>query len=625
MTLPVPGSYRKIIPILLIGVLLAMAGCATPVGVSYFNEQESYRNLTANVLTHSILSARTMQILHRAGLSEKFETDPEYVIARIHEGFPTVNETDQLFALSELSFLHASQSKKSSFYLASAIYAYAFLFSRELTPLDGFDPRFRTAVDIYNLGIAEGFGLPDSHEIELKAGKYGLPFGMLNVTADPDIFRWGSYRLKRFVGSSKLAVRGLSNVYRWPGIGAALVASTLYVPETGSNATAKVPPDVKIAVTAFMRIENPHNILKTGIVNAKLELYAPDVSTDVTIDGRTIPLEFQLSSALAYSLEGSRIYSTETKGFFFGGYNLFKDQSRFPESIFFMTPYRRGHIPVIFVHGTASSSARWAQMLNELSNDRRLWGRFQFWSFTYNTGNPILYTGGILASGIKDIIRELDPDGTDPALQEMVIIGHSQGGLLAKLTAIDSGPRFWNNLTNVSLEKIDVASETRENLRRSLFYKPLPCVKRVIFISTPHKGSYVAGGFLGKMAGKFISLPFVLLEGLKDVAIKNPQVVNVKALKDIPKSTDNMDPGSAFIRTFSSCPIADGIKTHSIISVSNPEAPKEKWTDGVVKYESAHIDGVESELIVHSGHSTQSEPQTIEEVRRILLLHIGAK
>ena len=46
--------------------------------------------------------------------------------------------------------------------------------------------------------------------------------------------------------------------------------------------------------------------------------------------------------------------------------------------------------------------------------------------------------------------------------------------------------------------------------------------------------------------------------------------------------------------------------------------------DGIVKYESAHIEGVESELVVHFGHSVQSHPQAIEEVRRILLLHGGA-
>jgi hypothetical protein len=49
----------------------------------------------------------------------------------------------------------------------------------------------------------------------------------------------------------------------------------------------------------------------------------------------------------------------------------------------------------------------------------------------------------------------------------------------------------------------------------------------------------------------------------------------------------------------------------------------EDGDDGVVEYKSAHIDGVESELIVRSGHSTQATPATIEEVRRILYDHAG--
>jgi len=80
-----------------------------------------------------------------------------------------------------------------------------------------------------------------------------------------------------------------------------------------------------------------------------------------------------------------------------------------------------------------------------------------------------------------------------------------------------------------------------------------------------------------------------------------------------------MDPKNRFIKTLAVMPIAPGVTAHSIIAVENPDDPKEKWNDGVVSYSSAHLDGVASELIVHSGHSTQSEPQTIEEVRRILL------
>jgi len=231
----------------------------------------------------------------------------------------------------------------------------------------------------------------------------------------------------------------------------------------------------------------------------------------------------------------------------------------------------------------------------------------------------------MLVNGLKELVRVLDPDGTDAALKEMVIIGHSQGGILAKFPVMDSGTRFWDNGSDVPFDRIDVSAETRAMMERSFFYKPLPFVKRVVFISTPHRGSYVAGGWIGKLSGRFIHLPFQMVDAVKEVMTRNPHVIDMSTFQGIPKSTGNMDPNSPFIKVFASVPIDPGVTAHSIISVSNINAPKEKWTDGVVQYTSAHVDYTASELVVNSGHSTQGEPETIEEIRRILLLHIGIK
>jgi hypothetical protein len=67
--------------------------------------------------------------------------------------------------------------------------------------------------------------------------------------------------------------------------------------------------------------------------------------------------------------------------------------------------------------------------------------------------------------------------------------------------------------------------------------------------------------------------------------------------------------------------VSAGVTAHSIIAVDGDE-PLDRAGDGVVKYESAHVEGVASELIVKSPHSgMQDAPATIEEVRRILLAH----
>jgi hypothetical protein len=73
--------------------------------------------------------------------------------------------------------------------------------------------------------------------------------------------------------------------------------------------------------------------------------------------------------------------------------------------------------------------------------------------------------------------------------------------------------------------------------------------------------------------------------------------------------------------TLAEIPPAKRVKTHSIIAIKGNEKPP-AGRDGIVAYRDAHLDYVDSELVVRSGHSCQQHPVTIEEVRRILLVHV---
>jgi hypothetical protein len=85
-----------------------------------------------------------------------------------------------------------------------------------------------------------------------------------------------------------------------------------------------------------------------------------------------------------------------------------------------------------------------------------------------------------------------------------------------------------------------------------------------------------------------------------------------------------MRPGNPFVQTLAASPISNGVVANSIIAVLGP-GPVAGKTDGVVAYESAHLTAAESEKIVRSSHSCQSEPDTILEVRRILLEHLATQ
>jgi len=619
------NSKQKAISCTLVtGLLISIVfftGCATPVGVTKLDPKTVQRTLTANVLSSGELSAPSVQVLNRFGLADEFHHHPAQVIAKLHAGLPGVSESDRLFTLAETSFLYAGRSNDRSYFLAAACDAYAFLFPEDQSIAPGcFDPRYRTAVDLYNRGIAEGLMSADGTEVILRSGAYKLPFGTLNLYINEAEFQWGAYRLVHFKQAAELGVRGLRNRYRWPGIGAPLTADVKPLAGIDNTAYSLIVPNIKVPVTIFLRLDDVAAGIKSGTIRGYLKLHTTEETSTVTINGSQVPLELELSSALAYTLEGSDMYKLELKGLLFSNFSLpIKNVARFRDDLFFMTPYVPGRIPVVLVHGTASSPACWAEMLNELQNDRALWGRYQFWLFTYNSGNPIAYSGGLLADALRSVVAKIDHGGKDPAIRKMVVIGHSQGGLLARLMVSDSGTRFWDQVSRLPFEQIQAAPETKKVIKRSMFYTPLPFVKRVVFISTPHHGSFFAAGWIGQLIVKFITLPGKLLNPVQEVLVRNPQALAFRSMKDIPRSIDNMDPKNQFIKTLAAMPIAPGVIAHSIIAVENPNDPREKWNDGVVSYTSAHLDGVASELIFHSGHWIQSEPQTIEEVRRILL------
>jgi len=201
------------------------------------------------------------------------------------------------------------------------------------------------------------------------------------------------------------------------------------------------------------------------------------------------------------------------------------------------------------------------------------------------------------------------------------VMGHSQGGLLTKLTVIDSGNAFWKNISDKPFDEVKLPPETRELLRAGLFLKPLPFVSEVLFLATPQRGSYLAGPqFVRRLAEYFVRLPSEMVRMGASLGTLAPAGAGLSVTR-IPTSIDNMSPSHPFIKAISEIPVSPQVTDHSIIAVDSDE-PLDQAGDGVVKYQSAHIEPVASELIVRSPHSgMQAAPATVEEVRRILLAH----
>jgi hypothetical protein len=375
--------------------LLLTTGCETPVGVERLDAVTAQRQLTANALTTHELSPSARNVLRRWVLSQRYDDDPAGAIAALHTiSTDGGGDEDEVITLAEMAYLYAEKTHQRSYFLGAAIYSFAFLFpDKGLEPPSPYDPRMRLAADLYSLGIIHGFASTDDATVEFSSGDYELPFGRVHVAVNPSGFEWHNRRVLALTPVEEVAVRGLANRYRHPGIGAPLAAATQpLVAERGMQ----VAPRMKLPMTAVLRLDAPRRQLAQRELSATLDLHNTYDVAATAIAGKTVPLEADETAVLAYTLASPEIWERELKAFFSG---VLSEST--PTQLAAIDAYRPGRIPVVFVHGTASSAGRWGDMVNDLLDDPRIRDRYQFWFFTYDSGNPVLYSAALLREALR--------------------------------------------------------------------------------------------------------------------------------------------------------------------------------------------------------------------------------
>ena len=611
---------RGLTLILLAVVCVALGACAGPIGTIRADPKVVQADLARSATTTGDPSWPTRNVLYENGLFDLFAERPEDALAQMHKlMMATQGDPAVLFALAELSYIHGRSTGLREYSLAAAVYAYAFLFPEGAGVAPGrFDPRLRIAADLYNWALAAAFASADGLEVVPQGGTMMLPFGKIEVAFDPASLRAGDRELYKFIPIAELEVYGVAMRYRWPGIGAPLAASSRPI-DASKPGRDLVAPRMQVPLTALLRIPQARRTLAQGQpLASQLELHLAWDGETVTIDGEKVPLENEPSAALALTFTNVPVMEIEMFGFLGRLTGVLKERPALVST----TPYRPGLIPVVFVHGTASSIVRWAEVFNRLEADPDLRSHYQFWFFQYDSGNPIAASALLLRDSLAAAVARLDPEGKDPALRRMVLIGHSQGGLLVKMQTISSGDQLWNAASKVPLDDLKLSPATYDLIKRGLFLEPVPGVTRVVFVCTPHRGSYVAGrNFIANTVRRRLTLPFALAGAASELAT-NPNLARAGVSPVVPSAVDNMSPRHHFIKALQKIPVAPNITVNSIIAVEG-DGPVEPGNDGVVEYSSAHIEPVESELVVRWNHSLQGRPETIEEIRRILRLHIG--
>lgn len=394
----------------------------------------------------------------------------------------------------------------------------------------------------------------------------------------------------------------------------------------GGTGEEFAPPRQSLAATAVLRFKMPgdENFLQKfsgplarDHAPAILDLANPVEIAAVHVGPARPLLAADLSLPLLDMLEGMPKTSSIT-----GFLQPYGRGDTVPK-LEFLEPHQPGRIPVVFIHGLASDEGTWFDLINELRTWPTFHRRYEAWVYRYPTGATFLHSAAVLRRELQTAVQRLDPQGTDRALQNMVLVGHSMGGLHAKLQVVDPGTQLWDAISYVPFEQIVLRPELKERVRQNYFFEPLPFVKRVVFVATPHAGSSLASRGVGRIAALTVQQPPQSKAIHDEAVVMNPDAFHSDYQRSLPTTIDILEPSSSILRALRELRTPCWVTTHSIIGtahqslVSGPD-------DCVVPASSARLPGVTSELEVPATHTrVHHHPQTVMEIERILLEHLN--
>ncbi|NDC53104.1 MAG: alpha/beta fold hydrolase [Planctomycetia bacterium] len=392
----------------------------------------------------------------------------------------------------------------------------------------------------------------------------------------------------------------------------------------GTVAGAFAPDRQSLAATAVLRFRMPgdETFLQTFAgplardhAAAVLDLANPVEIAAVRIGAARPPLAGDLTAPLLDVLEG-----TPQAGLsgFIQPYGRGDTQPRLEV----LEPHQPGRIPVVFIHGLASDEGTWFDLLNELRTWPTFHRRYEPWVFHYPTGASFLQSAAVLRGQLQAAVHGLDPEGADPALRQVVLVGHSMGGLHAKMMVVEPGTAIWDSVSRRPFDEVRMQPEVRRFVAPLFFFEPLPFVKRVVFIATPHAGSSLASRAVGRAAALTVRRPAQTAAVYEQLVALNPDTFQGDFARSLPTTVDILEPESSILAALRALRTPCWVTTHSVIGTAHHSLTGDPG-DCVVPASSARLAGTVSEIEVPATHTkVHHQPATVRELERILTQHL---
>lgn len=404
---------------------------------------------------------------------------------------------------------------------------------------------------------------------------------------------WDPGRFTSFTAADEVGLKTIRSHNRQDGIGGALVGVRKMDPK---EAFAPPVAGITAPVTAVLDFKGR---------DATLTLVDPSEDPKARVKGGERTLDADFSAPLAYYPQRSEFWTG-----LMGALRVSHHMGT--TGLYMLQPYDPDRIPLIFVHGLISTPQMWRNVINEVEKDPVLRGRYQCWVFGYPTGNPPAYSALRFREELAKV-RELYPNAKD-----YVLVGHSMGGLVSRMQATTIDREAWNVIGEDKAAKFFSKVKKGDLIDRATTFEANPKVARLVFICTPHRGSEMAVGSLGELGRRLIALP-VDLTSVVTNSVGDSLAIATGQPGRMPNSVTGLSPSNPALKVLDSRPMT--APYHTILG-DRGKGDGPNSSDGVVKYWSSHLKAAESEKVVPGPHGSCELPQTLDELRRILRLHL---
>ena len=644
---------------------LSLGGCQVvsvknqKVNVTIANERDS-------ILTRSKMSEASLNVLSMTGREAKAcAEDPDKCVKDL-EAIPQIQDEQLLSTISEIYLTKAIELNGSSNCKISILakhqseekqklnqqnynqcldqqmamldksirYSYAYLFKTERHPQDRiFNNRQVQIRDFYNQALAKLITTYSARNQYKKVGKQikvGTSTYSINFNGYPQL---DNIDLENLLSSYNLNFSGLRSINRRDGFGAEFVAVLPELKEepeekkyiidpfnykykNGINPNIHQPRYLSVSMTAQPKNTTTLQNILHG-TEFQLNVYDPYSIEKINVGANEYPLAANFSAPYGLWLAENNLGAAAYLSL------IDRDQHLTMPHLYMLEPYNPNKKVIVLVHGLASSPEAWIRLTNDIMGDQVLRENYQVWQVFYSTNMPIFESRYQINAIINQTFASIDEQS--PSAKNAVLIGHSMGGIIARLLVSDA------NLVQPALKMLNNRKYDKFKndpiFKERLTIKSVPNFDRAIFLSAPHRGTEFADRWFTLAARKIIKLPGAFLGALAD-SIDDRDINAKNFLKDvghglIQNGPSDLSRNSKFTLVTENVMPKKGMIYHSIMGNDTDSTDPNVMSDGIVPYTSSHLDGAVSEKIIKGGHSIQETPEAVLELRRILRLHLS--